>query len=92
LKAVEDKVEEDGDRNDHRVERRRLESEPEEIVMSQPQKPGEIPARPGEYREVGPRGGEVSRPRTVTIEPGDRPLPPTQEPNRRWERTGPPKK
>ncbi len=65
---------------------------PKDIVMSQPQKPGEIPARPGEYREVGPRVGEVSRPRTVTIEPGDRPLPPTQEPNRRWERTGPPKK
>lgn len=68
------------------------EPEPKDLFMSQPQKPGEIPARPGEYREVGPRGGEVSRPRTVTIEPGDRPLPPTQEPNRRWERTGPPKK
>ncbi len=40
------------------------------------QKPGEVPARSGEYKERGPRGGDVARPRTVTIEPGDRPLPP----------------
>ena len=56
------------------------------------QKPGEKPARPGEYIERGPRGGEVSKPRRVTIEPGDTPLPPTQKPGRKWERTGPPKK
>ena len=56
-----------------------------------PQKPGEKPTRPGEYREVGPRGGEVPNPRQVTIEPGDTPLPPTQKPGRGWEREGPPK-
>jgi hypothetical protein len=50
------------------------------------QKPGETPARPGEYVERGPRGGEVSKPRRVTIEPGDKPLPPTQKPGRTWER------
>lgn len=55
------------------------------------QKPGETPARPGEYVERGPRGGDVSKLRDVTIEPGDDRLPPTQEPERTWERTGPPK-
>lgn len=53
------------------------------------QKPGEIPNRPGEYRERGPRGGEVPNPRQVTIEPSDPKLPPTQKPGRTWERTGP---
>ena len=60
--------------------------------MATPQKPGETPDRHGEYREVGPRGGEVTNPREVTIEPGDTPLPPTQKPGRKWERTGPPKR
>ncbi|PKN47065.1 MAG: YjzC family protein [Deltaproteobacteria bacterium HGW-Deltaproteobacteria-20] len=60
--------------------------------MSRTQKPGEKPERPGEYRERGPREGEVPHPRQVTIEPGDDRLPPTQEPGRRWERVGPPKK
>lgn len=55
------------------------------------QKPGEKPNQPGEYKEVGPREGNVPNPREVTIEPGDNPLPPTQEPGRRWKRTGPPK-
>ena len=50
------------------------------------QKPGETPNRPGEYIERGPRGGQVHDPRTVTIEPGDKPLPPTQKPGRTWER------
>jgi hypothetical protein len=50
------------------------------------QKPGEKPHRPGVYIERGPRGGEVPKPREVTIEPSDSPLPPTQKPNRRWER------
>lgn len=54
------------------------------------QKPGQTPARPGEYGERGPRGGEVPHPRRVTIEPGDKPLPPTQKPGRTWEREGPP--
>ncbi|MDE2745681.1 MAG: YjzC family protein [Chloroflexota bacterium] len=55
------------------------------------QKPGEKPSKPGEYVEVGPRGGQVPNPRQVTIEDGDTPLPPTQEPDRRWERRGPPR-
>jgi hypothetical protein len=54
-------------------------------------KPGEIPDKPGEYVERGPRGGEVPDPRHVTIEPGDKPMPPTQEPGRTWEREGPPR-
>jgi hypothetical protein len=59
--------------------------------MSTVQKPGEIPQRPGEYVERGPRGGQVTNPRQVTIEPGDKPLPPTREPHRTWERVGPPR-
>jgi hypothetical protein len=54
------------------------------------QKPGEVPARPGEYIERGPSGTPVRNPRRVTIEPGDKPLPPTQKPRRQWERIGPP--
>ncbi|MCA9999285.1 MAG: YjzC family protein [Anaerolineales bacterium] len=55
-------------------------------------KPGEKPQKSGEYIEVGPQGGQVSNPRRVTIEQGDSPFPPTQKPNRRWERIGPPHK
>lgn len=46
-------------------------------------KPGEDNVRPGEWREVGPRGGELPHPRQVTIDPGDR-LPPTQEEGHKW--------
>ena len=60
--------------------------------MSRLQKPGEKPDRSGENIERGPRGGEVSKPRQVTIEPGDDKLPPTAEKNRKWERIGPEKK
>lgn len=59
--------------------------------MSRTQKPGEKPSKPGEYIERGPRGGKIPDARKVTIEKGDTPLPPTQEPDRTWERTGPPK-
>lgn len=59
--------------------------------MAKLQKPGEKPNRPGEYRERGPRGGNVPDPRQVTIEPRDDKLPPTQEAGRTWERVGPPK-
>lgn len=59
--------------------------------MANTQKPGEKPNRPGEYREVGPRGGRVQKPREVTIEPGDNPLPPTSRPGNKWQRIGPPK-
>jgi hypothetical protein len=53
--------------------------------MTNNQKPGEIPHRPGEFIERGPRGGEVPNPRQITIEPGDKPLPPTQAPGRTWQ-------
>ncbi len=58
--------------------------------MSDTQKPGEIPKKPGEYEERGKRGGKVSNPRQVTIEPGDNPLPPTRQKGRTWKRIGPP--
>lgn len=48
-------------------------------------KPGTDNLLKGEYREVGPRGGNVSHARQVTIDPGDR-LPPTQEKGRKWEK------
>ena len=54
--------------------------------MPTTQKPGETPKRPGEYEERGPRGGHVPKPRQVTMEPGDNPLPPTQESGRTWVR------
>ncbi len=60
--------------------------------MSDPQKPGEIPNRPGIHEERGPRGGQVPNPRHVNIEPGDKPLPPTRQPDRTWVRIAPPKK
>jgi hypothetical protein len=59
--------------------------------MGKLQKPGEEPARPEEYKERGPWGGDLPTGRQVTIEPGDDKLPPTQEPFRKWERIGPPK-
>lgn len=55
------------------------------------QKPGEAPAKPGEYLEKGPRGGAVPNARKVTIEAGDNPLPPTQQEGHTWQRVGPPK-
>ena len=54
--------------------------------MANGQRPGEQPRRPGVYVERGPRGGQVPNPREVEIEPGDKPLPPTQKPDRIWER------
>lgn len=59
--------------------------------MANLQKPGEEPNKPGEYIERGPRGGKVPKPRQVTIEQGDNPLPPTQEGGNTWERISPPK-
>ncbi|MFK8184781.1 MAG: YjzC family protein [Phormidesmis sp.] len=59
--------------------------------MSNLQKPGEQPIRPGEYQEKGPRGGKVPKPRKVTMEKGDKPLPPTGKSGRTWKRVGPPK-
>ena len=59
--------------------------------MANTQKPGENPDRPGEFIERGPRGDAVPKPKEVTMERGDRPLPPTQKPGRTWVRKGPPK-
>ncbi len=59
--------------------------------MSNLQKPGEKPNKPGEYVERGSKGGKVPNERQVTIEPRDPKLPPTQEKGRKWERVGPPK-
>lgn len=53
--------------------------------MGRLRKPGEDNQPPGLYREVGPQGGTVPKPRTVKIDCGDR-LPPTQKPNRKWEK------
>ncbi|WP_418969334.1 YjzC family protein [Alloscardovia omnicolens] len=53
--------------------------------MANNYKPGEDNRRPGIYIEVGPRGGNVTKPRVVHIDQGDR-LPPTQERGRRWQR------
>ncbi|UED81044.1 YjzC family protein [Lysinibacillus sp. CD3-6] len=53
--------------------------------MSNLKKPGQDNQPPGTYKEVGPRGGQISKPRVVKIDQGDR-LPPTQEPGRKWEK------
>lgn len=58
--------------------------------MSDRQKPGQIPQRPGEYVERGPQGVQISDPRQVTMEAGDTPLPATSEPGNTWEWVGPP--
>lgn len=46
-------------------------------------KPGEDNKPAGTYKEVGPLGGKVPKPREVTIDPGDR-LPPTSKPGNKW--------
>lgn len=51
--------------------------------MSELIKPGTDNKPTGTYKEVGPRGGQVSNPREVHIDSGDR-LPPTQEKGHRW--------
>lgn len=48
-------------------------------------KPGTDNQPKGTYREVGPRGGTVSNPRTIHINSGDR-LPPTQKSGNRWKK------
>ena len=49
-------------------------------------KPGTDNQTPGTYKEVGPRGGEVSNPRVVNIDQGDK-LPPTQKAGNNWTKT-----
>lgn len=47
------------------------------------QKPGELAKRSKKYVEKGPRGGEVTNPRVVEVDRGEK-LPPTREKERRW--------
>ena len=53
--------------------------------MSKLIKPGTDNMPKGSYKEVGPRGGEIQKPRIVKIDPGDR-LPPTQKEGNRWKK------
>lgn len=46
-------------------------------------KPGTDNQKPGQYVEVGPRGGGLNNPRVVNIGEGDR-LPPTSKPGNTW--------
>nr|DAY82923.1 MAG TPA: YjzC-like protein [Caudoviricetes sp.] len=55
------------------------------IFMAELIKPGTDNKPAGTYKEVGPRGGAVPKPRVVKIDQGDR-LPPTQEKGRKWEK------
>ncbi len=52
-------------------------------------KPGQVTNRAGQYEERGPRGGKLPNPRQVTIEPGDKPLPPTSKPGNTWTQVTP---
>ncbi|EAF5877599.1 YjzC family protein [Listeria monocytogenes] len=53
--------------------------------MSELYNPGEDNKPSGKYKEVGPRGGAVPKPRIVKIDQGDR-LPPTSEKGNKWEK------
>ena len=53
--------------------------------MAKPIKPGTDNQNPGTYVEVSPRGGNVTHPRIVHIDSGDK-LPPTQESGRGWQK------
>ena len=53
--------------------------------MATPIKPGTDNQRPGKYIEVGPKGGQVDKPRIVKIDSGDR-LPPTSKPGNGWKK------
>tara|TARA_R110000850_G_scaffold142571_2_gene264605 strand:+ start:281 stop:484 length:204 start_codon:yes stop_codon:yes gene_type:complete len=46
--------------------------------------PGQKPPSPGEYLEVGPQGGKVSKARQVTMTGDDGHLPPTSEKGNNW--------
>ena len=54
--------------------------------MTERSKPGESAPSKGDYQEVGPRGGQVRDGNTVAIPEKGTTLPPTREPNRRWEK------
>lgn len=51
--------------------------------MSRSINPGTDNKPAGTYHEVGPRGGNVNKGRTVHIQQGDR-LPPTQKSGNKW--------
>ncbi|MBZ5952885.1 YjzC family protein [Leuconostoc gelidum subsp. gasicomitatum] len=51
--------------------------------MSEVIKPGTDNQQPGEYHEVGPRGGQVPGGHTANIDAGDR-LPPTSKKGNGW--------
>ena len=53
--------------------------------MGKLHKPGEDNQKPGKYIETGPLGGDLSKPKVVEIDPGDR-LPPTSKPGNKWKR------
>lgn len=48
-------------------------------------KPGTDNKPAGKYKEVGPRGGTVPKPREVSIDSGDR-LPPTSKSGNKWKK------
>jgi len=50
--------------------------------MTQSYKPGERPSDSGQFKEVGPRGGNVSNTEITGIE--GKPLPPTSKPGNQW--------
>ncbi|MFC0268559.1 YjzC family protein [Kushneria aurantia] len=54
--------------------------------MAKLQEPGEKPAGPGEYLEVGPRGGEVVGAMQVIISSNDGHLPPTSRKGNNWKK------
>jgi hypothetical protein len=54
-------------------------------------KPGEKPPKPGEYKPIGPRGGDVRAP-NVTIDGNEGHMPPTPDNGQHWQRIGNPKK
>ena len=54
-----------------------------DTMSSKPIKPGTDNQPAGKYKEVGPRGGAVPKPREVKIDRCDR-LPPTQKPGNGW--------
>lgn len=53
------------------------------VLASMPKyfKPGETALRSGQYKIIGPKGGETGKERTVTK---GEPLPPTEKPGQRY--------
>ena len=49
-------------------------------------KPGEIPVKTGKYIEIGPRGGNLDKPRITTNGPKREKLSPTSKAGNRWKK------